>query len=442
MRLVAALAVVGACSNAPPAKVPPYTQRITQDLDLLFVMDNSPSTPEPLVVAQSFSSFVQALDALPNGRPNLHIGVVTSTVDIGVAGFAPGCPSPAPDDNGLLVNAPREASACSGPNGRFISDVADASGRITNYDGPLDQAFACIAQVGNTGCGFEAQLEGMKRALDGTRPENAGFLRPTADLGVLVVTDEDDCSVADNTLFSLDASQVGPGDFRCQPLFAYDCDPPISATQPGTYDNCRVKTGSYLHDPAEYNQFLSQLVGPNNYFVTVIGGDPSTTIQTAMLTTPISEPLALMPSCSMTLDSQSAIARPGNRLADFVGRAGGDGLYQSACQSDYSGVLRNFAGLVAQAESGCIRGLIDATDTDASNPGRQPSCTVTSGGAALSACAMLDDATPDPASAGCYYVVRDTSCTSSPDGLALRVAGSFPSQPIELSCTAAVAVAD
>ena len=97
----------------------------------------------------------------------------------------------------------------------------------------------------------------MKRALDGSRPENAGFLREGAFLAVVILTDEDDCSVKDPAIFALPATQVGAGDFRCQPLFAYRCDTPISATAGGSYANCRVRTDSYLQDPAIYAQFLS-----------------------------------------------------------------------------------------------------------------------------------------------------------------------------------------
>src|SRR5512135_1990238 len=195
MRGLVVCALVVGCGGTQPAKPAPYEQRITQDLDLLFVIDNTANADEQTVFAANFPQFVAKLDALPGGRPNLHIGVVTSTVDIGVQGFGPGCPSPDPNDNGLLQNTPR-ITGCSPPTGRFITDIKNSTGgRTTNYSGTLDQAFSCIAQVGAAGCGFEAPLEAMKRALDGSRPENAGFLRDDANLVVVLLTDEDDCSV-------------------------------------------------------------------------------------------------------------------------------------------------------------------------------------------------------------------------------------------------------
>jgi hypothetical protein len=38
----------------------------------------------------------------------------------------------------------------------------------------VDHGWDCLADVGDTGCGFEAPLEAMKRALDGSRPETPG----------------------------------------------------------------------------------------------------------------------------------------------------------------------------------------------------------------------------------------------------------------------------
>ena len=84
------------------------TQRFSNQLDLLFVLENStPMGDMQTVFAQNFPALVSALDAFPNGRPDLHVGVVDSTVDVDVQGFGPGCPSPDQDDNGLLQNAPR-----------------------------------------------------------------------------------------------------------------------------------------------------------------------------------------------------------------------------------------------------------------------------------------------------------------------------------------------
>ena len=264
-----AMLACGHVGTAPPTDAAPtdVTQRVllTNKLDILLAIDNSSQIlDKQTVLAESFPRFVQALDAFPNGRPDLHIGVVDSTVDIGVSGWG-GCPSPDPGDDGLLQNAAR-VTGCSAPTGRFIVDSPEGSGRLTNYTGTLDHELSCIAQVGSAGCGFEAQLEGMKRALDGSRPENSGFLRPDADLAIIILTDEDDCSAVDSTIFTLPDVADNP-DFRCQPVAAYDCDPPISPSSGGSYTNCMVKRTGYLHDPQDYVKFLATIKDPSQTFV-------------------------------------------------------------------------------------------------------------------------------------------------------------------------------
>jgi hypothetical protein len=368
-----------ACSSTETKTFPSpiVTKRVLLEnkLDILFVIDNSASTADKQTLfAANFPNLVTALDSFPTGRPDLHMAVVSSTVDIGVQNFGPGCPSPATNDDGLLQNTPRVAG-CSPPNGRFIADEKLPNGmRQTNYSGTLQDTFACIAQLGSGGCGFEAQLEGMKRALDGSRPENAGFLRPDADLAVVILTDEDDCSVADTSLFGL--QNVGPGDFRCQPLYAYDCDPAISATTPGTYTNCTPRRLGYLHDPQSYVQFLATIKDPSQTAIGLIAGDPTSTIVTGVINTPFTQTLALESSCEATINGQTAIGRPGIRLADFLSSYGDRGVFESVCQSDYSGALSAFGASMQTMMSPCLDGAVATVDTDPMNPGLQLACTV------------------------------------------------------------------
>ncbi len=117
---------------------------VSADIDILFVIDNSGSTSDKQTVfSTNFPNFVAALDAFPTGRPNLHMAVVDTTVDIGVTGYGPSCPSPDPNDNGVFQNTPHGAS-CTAPTGRYLSDIKGSSGaRVTNYAGTLDQAFSC-----------------------------------------------------------------------------------------------------------------------------------------------------------------------------------------------------------------------------------------------------------------------------------------------------------
>src|SRR4051812_4760387 len=63
------------------------------DLDLLFVIDDSPSMADKQqALLQAFPSFVAQLATAPGGSPNLHLGVVTS--DMGTKGKNDPIPGP------------------------------------------------------------------------------------------------------------------------------------------------------------------------------------------------------------------------------------------------------------------------------------------------------------------------------------------------------------
>src|ERR1700733_5956976 len=222
----------------------------TRDVDVLFVIANYDMPVRASVLDRAYTPFVAALDALPGGRPDLHVGFVSTTVDLGVPDLPLMCPSPDPDDDGLLQDTP--VRSCAAPSDRYIVDVADGSGRATNYAGALDAEMQCISIVGDAGgCPFEAPLEAMKRALDGTQPQNAGFLRDDAVLAVVFVTKQDDCS-ATPALFALLGSGAPPDTLPCAE-YGYACDQPISATVPGTYTDCAPATNAYLSAPSSYD---------------------------------------------------------------------------------------------------------------------------------------------------------------------------------------------
>src|SRR5258706_1846093 len=167
------LLVAAGCPDRTISEVHPQQQGavvkhipVSADIDVLFVIDNSASTiDKQTIFAQNFPRFVQALDAFPTGRPNLHLAVVDTTIDIQTQGYssgATGCPSPDLADNGVFQNT-AHVPGCMPPTGRFITDIKASNGmRTTNYSGTLDQAPSCIPQVGASACGFEAPLQPMK----------------------------------------------------------------------------------------------------------------------------------------------------------------------------------------------------------------------------------------------------------------------------------------
>jgi hypothetical protein len=441
-------------SPVDPVQSAVYTKNIpvSADIDILFVIDNSLSTKDKQTIfADNFSKFVDSLDRFPTGRPNMHLGVVTSSVDIGADGFGGQC-HPASGQNGLLQNTALDPTAhCQKPTTeRYLVDVqAPGGGRTVNYtSNTLSDALSCISHVGEGGCGFEAPLEAMKRALDGSHPENAGFLRKGAFLAVVFLTDEDDCS-AKPALFTQSTNAVGKDDFRCVQT-AYQCDTPISPRAPGAYTNCRVRHDGFLIDPGDYAQFLSALKVQSGVAVAMIAGEPTKEISTGPLTMPFSQALALEPSCMATIDGNYAIGRPGLRLDEFLGNFGDRGLFRTVCQGDYSQALDDIGVLLFHAISPCLEGKLDTTDIDTENPGLQPECKVSDvqeldtdarTETQLLPCRMLAEDRPDLAGEqACWWVKSNPAACSTETHLEIHVERAAPPAPntsVRVSCVVA-----
>jgi len=200
-----------------------FTQKINNNLDLLFMVDNSSSMTtmqqKLLIQLPNFLSFLQKLPV----KPNLHLAVVSS--DMGAK----------TDVNIMCTPHGNQGEFFSQPEGTCTSTtlaagatyLSDVDG-VANFTDPIAPVFQCIGLLGAGGCGFEQPLASIDRALgaDGLGPppsQNAGFLRPDAYLGIVILTNEDDCSApADTTIFSLNGglqsitNPDGPIDnFRC-----------------------------------------------------------------------------------------------------------------------------------------------------------------------------------------------------------------------------------
>ena len=333
------------------------------DVDMLFVVDDSVSTLDKQTnLKNAFPAFINELSALPGGLPNVHIGVVTPDLgtkgaDDAVAGPGIGSGPGSCSGNGKSGNLTTNNSTLI--QGVFISDIKNTDGtRTVNYTGSLATAFSAIASVGASGCGFEQPIEAAKRALN-NNPANAGFLRATANLAIIMLTDEDDCSFAHSSLMGPDTATLGVlNSFRCT-RFGVQCEVNGATTDdmnaPSLKDKCHSNEASaYLTRVDPYATFFKGLKSdPNNVLFTALIGNPAP-VEVILRTPPgTSEMLpALEHSCGYNGANGPEVADPGVRIEQLAN------LFQrktisSICNPDLSQPLVDLARQV--------RGLVGDT---------------------------------------------------------------------------------
>ncbi len=211
---------------------------LPRSVDLLFVVDNSISmVEEQEVLAEELPRVVRVLatgdadedgDLAGDGEPGdpdiepvseLSIAVVTTDMGSGDQSIG-GCPRRVFGDDGLFRVRGPDVPGCMSIYPTFLTFRAgDDAVRYT-------RDVSCVAAAGTEGCGLEQPLESALKALspaaptDWTAPgyappefflgtsghgddENDGFVRADSLLAIVVLSDDDDCSVADPALFDV-----------------------------------------------------------------------------------------------------------------------------------------------------------------------------------------------------------------------------------------------
>jgi len=140
-----------------------FEQTPSVAVDILFVVDNSPSmVHEHTAVVQGFGAFISEV---MESDSDFHIGVTTTDMET--------------NEGGLLLGNPNYIS----------TEDADYAYEFMQK----------IEAVGVDGSGWEKGLGAAKQALFDSPAgfgdtENSGFMRYDADLAIVVVSDENDCS--------------------------------------------------------------------------------------------------------------------------------------------------------------------------------------------------------------------------------------------------------
>ncbi len=306
-------------------------------LDVLFVVDNSGSMEqEQLALAQAFPAFI---DELRYSFVNLRVGVIST--DMGTGNYRlPSCEVTGGDD-GALQTTPQIAG-CATPSKPWIATSSSIEdGKLTIQDnvasGTAEDAFSCIGPVGVFGCGFEQPLAAITRALEPDHPVNVGFVRPKAALAIVVLSDEDDCSTKDPSLYDpMEESLVSLGpltSFRCFE-FGVTCDINDRQTGGPRKDCAPTVGGKYLQEIASVVAKLKALKGASPVFFARIGG-PSTPVAVDVK--------GIHPTLKPSCQTNTGSALPAIRLQAIVDAFAPRSSFDSICTSDLTPTLRSVA---------------------------------------------------------------------------------------------------
>jgi len=347
-----------AAPTPPPMPTPDPCP--TDPVDLLFVVDNSNSMSEEQVsLVAALPRLVEGLtsgdingDGEPEFRPVTDIRVGVVTTDMGTGGYrVPTCLNSDFGDDAVLRTAGNTlAEGCAESYPPFLSWTS----------GDDDVAFiadaTCVMNIGMGGCGYEQPLEAALKAATpsstdlrfalGSRGQadrdNDGFFRDNAVLGVVVVTDEEDCSAADPALFD-----------------------PSSPTYPGDLNlRCHDYGEEALHPIRRYVDGLLERRSVEDLVFAVIGGIPLDALPEsgapdydAVLTHPQMQQTLdadrrfLEPSCDVPDRGRAYPPRRLVQVAQSLSLRGAATTVQSICQEDYTAALVSIAERVGTSAS-------------------------------------------------------------------------------------------
>lgn len=287
-------------------------------IDVVVVIDNSSSMAgAQRTLATSMIQLDEQLRAL-----EADVQVMFTTTDMGnqfcgpfkPEGYTPAMGSPVTtactdrlqDFVGLGTDAPNEAEACTAVCPEPLAPELDLfvafNPEVHNLpqegsvdldgDGELEtataQALACMAPMGVNGCGFESPLEAMLQALNPDATWNLGprpFVREGAALGVVLLSNELDCSVRTPAMMSnADLYQTNPdtGAPALSSGLCWNAGVDCVDQGGGVYD-CLPNDAGHLQSIDRYSTYLDYLWQTQDKPVFMLGllGVPAVTAHNA-----------------------------------------------------------------------------------------------------------------------------------------------------------------
>ncbi len=441
------------CAQREVSKVDPINTGVNKEVisldlnrgvDILFVIDNSDSMKdEQTSLVKNFRKFINELEKIDGGLPDVHIGVIST--DLGKGDFH--CDGNG--DNGQLQTQSRpepNAPACIGLSDTgesFFKDINNgANPRTRNYDPEkesLADRFACVARLGIDGCNFEQPLEAIKRALDPALNTNPGFLIDDRHLAVIIVSDEDDCSVANDKMVD-EANSAILSSFLCfEHGVVCDGDQPRDL---GAKRNCQPRPGVNSQE-ANRSKFMTD-VDEYVSFLFGLKANPGLIIVSTITATEAN--VSVVENSKIELDEQCNTpgigkAFPAIRLRHFANQFPSRNTTTSICQAELAGALQQIGTLIRNVVgNSCVRGDIDI---DPDTPGVQYECVVanvTGSGSDQEIATSLPECssqTPKASELPCWYFNENPKCSEEVTGFELVPVGSDQGATLRLECVAA-----
>jgi hypothetical protein len=401
-----------------------YELNPLRQLDLVFVIDNSGSmTEEQANLRRNFPDFMRVLENIMGGLPDTRIAVVST--NMGAGPTAPGRECPVLGDKGAFqVKAGCGLDASK--NGFFLT--TDGKG-AKNFTGDLSTVFSCLASLGNEGCGYEHQLQALRAALAASEPTsniaitNRGFLRKDAFLGIVILSDEDDCSGEPDASIYKDAVPGQSGSLRCT-LVGHVCnDKPIPASKDfkttlgacKPYERQAGEKQTHLINVQEFVSFIKGLKGGNEDKIivsSIIGWNENPQTPYGLSERRLDgggTELELSPVCSL---AQTGTAAPALRLSQFT-KSFKYNTVDTICQADLADAMKKIGEKMAYAiNPSCLSATL--VDTDLTKSGVQADCQVRdlipngTGGYTQQALPGCDSGSPP-----CWELMKDSQCNGA-----------------------------
>ncbi|MET0385308.1 MAG: hypothetical protein ABW321_05080 [Polyangiales bacterium] len=380
-------------------------------LDLLFMVDNSKSMAgEQASLRRAFPRLFTTLtggEGGPSSLTDLHVGVVSSDMGIPGVNFPP-CSADGGDD-GRLQHTPR-GEGCDATDPAFEPHFLSFDSTGSQVIDKLASDVGCIATLGTDGCGFEQQLEAPFKALwpsvyidangevvtpnpyrflatsepgvwgRGDVPVaqggNAGFLRsPLTDeslIAVVVVTDEEDCSVTNTDHLRPDDQLPDDSpyrnedlDLRCylHPEFLYDVQNRyyrgFTALRPGREE--LVVFGAIAGIPPELvtrevldGVDFTAAASRARFYDSILNDDRMQYAPDDQAGTGQGN---LKPACDRAVEGETlqSTAYPARRIVELAQHFGENGIVQSICQDDFGPAVDAIATTIGrQLKPSCL----------------------------------------------------------------------------------------